>query len=711
MRSIHFNRLQLRVFLLVAMLYITDVHAQTTATQQRDIDTLCSRFFQQYAAEKVNVQNITSRLQPDGSWPDIDYADSAQSDFREHAVRLKQMAIAYVSPSNEGYHNPALLDKLQSAFEFFYPKKWKTGNWWYGEIGIPNDYMAALLLLKYELKKEARLRYAGFLKDATNNPSHQGMNRVWVSRITIVKACIEDNYNLAKKGFLSVASTLTIAEPQGREGIKKDWSFHQHRAQLYSGGYGIGFVNDMAQLQWLSTGTSFAALFTPEQNNIFSSLLLQGHQLLSYRNTMDFGTIGRGISRPGGAAGVKAETLQKMIAASPNATAFTQWRDHLNGAAFPAAFQGNRYFWRSAIITQHGPNWYLSAKVISTRTTGTEMLNNENLLGFNLPLGATNIMVTGNEYNNIFPVWDWSKIPGVTAVNNESANRLSWYLFGNNEFGGGVSDGQNGVLAYLHSYNGIQAKKAYFLTNSYMICMGAGITAMRTQEITTSLDQSLANGPVQYGYANAAPRLLNKEELFDTSAAVWVYHNQTGYLLPRGGKGKIQQQQQTGAWKTISTTSAATPVSQNVFSLWLQHGLQPAGDSYVYQVVPGITLNAFTQMAAKPGFTVVENTDTLQAITMGNTNAAVFYQQGAVNWGNGWQLAADQPAIVLLTIQEHKGSITIADPLYKRKTITIAVNKKIATPAAQFKEDRTEITIDLPQGAMQGSSVSVNFTF
>ena len=65
-------------------------------------------------------------------------------------------------------------------------------------------------------------------------------------------------------------------------------------------------------------------------------------------------------------------------------------------------------------MVQHGTGYYLSAKVISTRTNGTEMLNNENLKGYNLPLGATNILTSGKEYEGIFPVWNWNKIPGTT---------------------------------------------------------------------------------------------------------------------------------------------------------------------------------------------------------------------------------------------------------------------------------------------------------
>src|SRR5690348_17434716 len=39
------------------------------------------------------------------------------------------------------------------------------------------------------------------------------------------------------------------------DGIQADYSFHQHGAQLYSGGYGLGFANDVGRFIALAWGT------------------------------------------------------------------------------------------------------------------------------------------------------------------------------------------------------------------------------------------------------------------------------------------------------------------------------------------------------------------------------------------------------------------------------------------------------------------------
>ena len=46
--------------------------------------------------------------------------------------------------------------------------------------------------------------------------------------------------------------------------------------------------------------------------------------------------------------------------------------------------------------------------------------NSEGLLNHHRGDGANHISRTGNEYFNIFPVFDYQKIPGATIMQNES---------------------------------------------------------------------------------------------------------------------------------------------------------------------------------------------------------------------------------------------------------------------------------------------------
>ena len=123
--------------------------------------------------------------------------------------------------------------------------------------------------------------------------------------------------------------------------------------------------------------------FTLEKKEIFQKLLLEGHLLLSFRNSIDFGTRGRNISRPTSEyTTVPVDVLERAVVGDPaNAGIYRAWINHINsGTDFPKA-NVNKHFWKSDMMTQHGENFYMSAKIISKRTYGTESLNNENIKG------------------------------------------------------------------------------------------------------------------------------------------------------------------------------------------------------------------------------------------------------------------------------------------------------------------------------------------
>lgn len=156
-------------------------------------------------------------------------------------------------------------------------------------------------------------------------------------------------------------------------------------------------------------------------------------------------------------------------------------------------------------------------------------MNNENIKGYNLPLGATNIMTTGKEYDNIYPVWDWTRIPGTTAIGNQDKTSLEGYQIGNNEFGGGVSDGVNGIIAYKGKYNELQANKAYFFFDNMMFCIGSDISYVQNDNVLTSVEQNLLNGEVIYN--DGQEKQLSSNSNMQLKQLKWVYHNNTGYIL------------------------------------------------------------------------------------------------------------------------------------------------------------------------------------
>ena len=74
-------------------------------------------------------------------------------------------------------------------------------------------------------------------------------------------------------------------------------------------------------------------------------------------------------------------------------------------------------------------------------------------------------------------------------------------------------------------------------------------------------------------------------------------------------------------------------MSLDVFTLWLEHGAQPKGESYRYVVVPKASAAEVAAYAASPPVQVLANTAALQAVRHDTLKASgvAFHQAGSVS--------------------------------------------------------------------------------
>jgi chondroitin AC lyase len=356
----------------------------------------------------------------------------------------------------------------------------------------------------------------------------------------------------------------------------------------------------------------------------------------------------------------------------------------------------------------------MSAKVISTRTEGTEQLNGENLKGYNLPLGATNIMTTGTEYFDIFPTWNWSRIPGTTSEMSEADSVvkngfISGYLTGTNDFGGGLAHADDGVIAYEHNYKNLSAKKAYFFMDSMMVCMGNSIVANKTNEVVTTINQTKSVGPITY---NSETTTLSADSL-TSNTLQWVHHNNVGYLFPYGGYFSLTNKTQTGNWKSIATGGTSAVQSNLIFNLYVRHSQTPTNRTYFYIVAPGKQASDMSALAVNHGFVRVANTSSVQAIQDTNTKkyAVVFYAAGEVTMPDGLVVKSDKKALVFIKKYAANYRVSVADPVYTESSITISLNKQLSGPGTVFSNGETAITFTLPSGDEKGKTVTGFYPF
>ena len=139
-----------------------------------------------------------------------------------------------------------------------------------------------------------------------------------------------------------------------------------------------------------------------------------------------------------------------------------------------------------------------SLRMASSRVIGTELVNEDNLKGYYMADGAVYTYIRGDEYHNIFPFWNWCRIPGITTyesnapipTDNGPNSRH------NTNFTGGATNGKQGITAMHLNRNGLSANKVWIFTNEFILCLGSDIHADSIATLITSIDQRFKNGEI-----------------------------------------------------------------------------------------------------------------------------------------------------------------------------------------------------------------------
>lgn len=628
------------------------------------------------------------KQEADGSWADIDYADKARGAWKPaaHMDRILQMTMAYRAPEGKYQGDESVAKAIHAALGYWMAKDYICPNWWFNEIGIPMMLSRAMLLMDAELTPAEREGGLKILNRA--KISMTGQNRVWVAGITVTRGLVENDAAVVRTARDTIASEIVIST---QEGVQPDYSYHQHGPQLQFGNYGGAFAGDQAKWANIFAGTPFA--FDDAQIKILRDYMLEGTSKVLWAGSMDYNAFGRQFVKgatQGKGRGIMGP-IRAMLTADPaNAPRYQAVLD--NSAAQLEkgnAITGATYFWRSDYLVDRCARYYASVRMSSRRVIGAELVNSENLVGVHEGQGAFCLFQTGHEYDDVFPVWDWSRVPGVTCAQNESPAALqpNGKLRVDSDFVGGVTNGTDGIATMDYRYAGVAARKSAFTVEGQIVFLGAGISG--SGEIATSVNQCLLKGPVTASQAQEKGREGKVTQLPVGIQAVpnllWAHHDGVGYVFPGGAKAHVGGQAQKGNWKRVLIGGSAEEETKDVFSLWLDHGTAPADGSYSYIVLPGATPEQMAAYAKTPRVQILCNTKSVQAIQHGSTTLAVFYQPGECKVDAKQVLAVNQPCTVIFENGE-KPRISVASPTQQTGVVEVKFGGK-AYPVTLPSED------------------------
>lgn len=405
------------------------------------------------------AQGLAATLQPNGTWPDIDYREFRRASWPMvgHLVRVSSMAAAWRGGSSTSSDPKfaSLLAGTKLALELWLKNDWKNPNWYDNEIGVPNQMGNIGLLLQPALstadasKMEEIMSRADWKGSGTvANPRWTGANLLDMLRIQIRRGLFANSSSLVGQGFARSFAAV-VHSHQSEDSIMVDNSFHQHGPQLLAAAYGAVFTSDILDLACTSAGTAFQMPAPAIQ--IFEGLVLDGQARMSRAGSWDWQVHGRGISIDSGMAIGFATDQLRTFADQVSPHRAEEWRAFAHridsdDASDAAALTGNRGFWSSDYMSHGQRDFLFTIHMFSARTIPAACVNDQGKLDRHLSDGGTALYKTGHEYDGVFPCWNWTRPPGTTvatAAASPSCGNAKHRTSAT--FVGSASDGTHGV--------------------------------------------------------------------------------------------------------------------------------------------------------------------------------------------------------------------------------------------------------------------------
>ena len=603
---------------------------RTVPRETKISDQMVQELQRLYPLRRSDINACLKRQNADGSWPDINYADTRRSGWepRLHAERALMLARAYNMRGSDCYHSPAVLDAYRRAVNWWADSGPKCRNWWYNEIGMPKTFGDSYMLMRSQLQPGDLSRAVKVLSAA--RIGRTGQNRVWLAGIVLVRALLEGDAGAAWQARNAILDQVVLGQ---KEGIQPDWSFHQHGPQQQFGNYGLAFISDMSFYARVLRGTPMALSDT--QLGILSGLMNEGYRWIVWHRQMDVGAIGRQFFH-----NAQQDKAYSVAFAAQN----------LGLGQFPREgndLVGHRHFASSCYTIHRRPTWMASLKMASDSVIGTELVNEDNLLGFYLADGATYYYVRGDEYADVFPLWNWHLVPGTTtpvydgarmpdAVHDDARNHTGrvW----------GLTDGGCGMSAMELNRLGTHARKAWIFADGYVLCLGAGIRSDSVPDLVTCVDQRTARGT-----------LWHKRR----SGALLLHHDRTGYIImdnagpaqvSDGARARVEAavERRRGDWARHMGGYGKYPAQGKVMQIAIRHdGTRRQPGAYAYVVMPDCTRRDVRSFDPAAEIEILRNDERAQIVRLAAVPGKVWvaaYEPGTYDVG-GESIAIDKPGV------------------------------------------------------------------
>ena len=702
----------------------------TAVGEDKDLEKLRALFKKQALTPSVDedrVRQLVETIRLDGTWPGIDYVDTSRVAFQHvrHLNHLVDLARAYRKEGSLLQGDKKVKQTFDLALGYWLKHDFICENWWNNEIGTPSSFITMLLIMDESLSRKQVEEMLPIARRANLNAwgARPSGDRIKIAGLQAECALFCRDAKQLAYVIKVIEGEMKFSSSQER-GIQYDYSFH-HRIDRVNNtlSYGLSYVSAFSE--WAANVKDTRFHFSEERIRQAINYYLDGIcKQMVYGRTEDPNIKNRDVSRPerGGYASpviperfltisdYRKEELETIVKAR-------------KGEPFtPSSFA--KFFWQTEHFVFQRPDFYTSVRMFSTRNRNMEEpYNGEGLMNHFKADGANYLSITGKEYLNIAPVFDWMHVPGTTSlILKQMPLENEIQKEGKTSFVGAVADNKYGAVAFdfVSPHHPLQAKKGWFFFDDVYVCLGAGIHSSTNYPVVTTINQCYQKGNVWVKGIGNAKSLTNKK--LYTSDARWVLHDQVGYLFPYVQDVCISAHTSSGSWFKVNrqTTTSKKEISADIFMLYLNHDKHPMDATYAYLVIPKANAQKLDAYVQDPEIQILSNTAKLQAVEHSKEGIiyGIFYQEGILSFKKDKTcIQMETPGIVMLR-KNAKGSITalsVADPSRQLKQLKLSISGKLQnfsnSERIQFQYDatsnQTHLSITLPEGEYAGSSVQI----
>ncbi|MBP1965362.1 polysaccharide lyase family 8 super-sandwich domain-containing protein [Paenibacillus aceris] len=654
--------------------------------------------------------------------------------------RLRAMALAYATTSSSLHGNTSLATDIISGMDWMYAnrfneKKSEFDNWYHWEIASPQA-LGDLMVLVYDQLSDAQIaNYVKAIDKFVPNPTiRTNLGTPETGANLMDKALAVALRGLATKSSAKLAqardsiSNVLLYVKDG-DGFYEDGSYIEHGRHAYTGSYGAVLIMDMAKLLYL-IGNSSWNVTDPNLKNV-TRWVTEAYQPFLYKGAMMDTVRGRAISREfeqDHQAGRNVIASLVLLAEGMNAqdaitirriakgqaasdTTFASYTDGLsifNNVKVKALLGDSTVVPAADLIETHvfagmtralqlRQNFGLALGMFSTRISSFESFGTENTRPWWQGTGAAYLYNSDQtQFNGAYwPTVNSLRLPGTTTDGSTVSQPIPASALNTSNWVGGSSVGglygSVGMQFSMSKNTGtpLSGKKSWFLFGDKYIALGAEITSTGGRTVETIVENRKLNADGTNTLTVGGTVKPSTTGWSETMTGVQWAHlagsvpgSDIAYVFPGGATVNGLRETRTGSWNELYVGTSSTPMSAHYASLALNHGIDPTQASYAYAVLPGKTAAEAAAYAANPGFAILKNSGTAQAVKDigANVVGANFWTDSVdtIQVDGSDYLTSNKKASVTVAENGTELQIGIADPT-QANTGTIEIELHRAT--------------------------------